>query len=122
MSRQKRLLSELADQETRRISRRVIRLLQAMKDGLLSGDDSILENAWEEICVQVQDQKSFHWEACEDTTLCVILQEVEKTSVLARQVIWLQTDRGQEWASMMTIPKRFPLGTGSTRRPSTPKT
>lgn len=37
------------------------------KNMLLAGEDSGLQNVWEEICVQVQDDYSFHWDAYENT-------------------------------------------------------
>lgn len=37
------------------------------KDYLLSGSDSPLKNVWEEICVQVQTEYSYHWSAYEST-------------------------------------------------------
>lgn len=46
----------------RRISRRVIRDCQARKDCLLSGDDSVLGNLWDEVCVQVQFRVSVYWD------------------------------------------------------------
>ena len=42
---------------------RTITILQQMKgDLLVSGDDSVLQNTWEEVCVQVQGEESFFWE------------------------------------------------------------
>ena len=53
-----RIVRRLAEQVCQRITRRVIRSLRELVDGLQSGDDSGLTNAWEEICVQVQGEQS----------------------------------------------------------------
>jgi hypothetical protein len=81
-----------------------------MKDSLLSGDDSGLENAWDEICVQVQGQQSYYWAAYEDTAMSVVAQAVDKASTLAKQAIWLQTDPGDEWASEGEAGKEVSVG------------
>jgi hypothetical protein len=44
------IVSNLAEQVCQQITRKVISSLQALTNGLLSGDDSGLTNAWEEIC------------------------------------------------------------------------
>ena len=60
----------------------------------LSGDDSNLENTWEEICVQVRGEKSFFWEAYEramhDAVLGVLLFLDRKV----QETLWLHTDDG----------------------------
>ena len=64
---------------------------------MCSGDDSGLENVWDEICVQVQDQESVVWDAYEDTVRMLIRSDLKHLSALEREAIWLQTDRGFDW-------------------------
>lgn len=47
------------------VTNNVIKKLTSLNDPvfLSSGDDSGLENLWEEIWVQVQEEESFHWDA-----------------------------------------------------------
>ena len=52
------IVSKLGASVLDRLVRGVVRDLQAMKDGLQSGDDSGLANIWDEVCVQVQYQES----------------------------------------------------------------
>lgn len=57
----------------------------------LSGDDSHLKNVWEEICVQVQDEMSFYWNAYEDTIDNVITAEYEALPVMKQNFIKIET-------------------------------
>lgn len=87
------ILARIADKECQRIANKVIRHLQSLKDGcLLSGEDSGLENAWDEICVQVQEEHSFYW----DEYLLTIRQAVDGAimgmSPEIAEAIWMQTD------------------------------
>ncbi len=79
-----------------RLTRRVISKLRGMDQALLSGDER-LQNAWEEICVQVQGEQSFFWEAYEDTIRQCAQTEVTKLQPHERQSLWLQTESGAEW-------------------------
>ena len=45
-----------------RIARKAIHDLQQMTV-TMSGDDSGLKNTWDEICVQIQQEESFFWDA-----------------------------------------------------------
>jgi hypothetical protein len=100
----------LAEVACERISRRTIRALQKMAEGLGSGDDSCLTNAWEEICVQVQGQQSAYWETYEETVRQVLSREVTKLPTYEREAIWLQTREGQDWdAEAEESRDRYPL-------------
>jgi hypothetical protein len=56
-----RIVRRLAEQVCQRVARKVIRSLRELVDGLQSGDDSGLTNAWEEICGHVQGEQSVKW-------------------------------------------------------------
>lgn len=73
----KRPLYEFYQDCTRQISNNVILELKKMRDPmyLLSGEDSGLKNVWEEVCAQVQGEKSYFWESYEETIdNCVLLE------------------------------------------------
>jgi hypothetical protein len=91
------LLSEIADGECQRISRKVIRSLQRMIDGLQFGDDSRLVNLWNEICVQVQGEQSVMWDAYLHTVSGFILDQLSRVDVTLKRAIWLQTREGMDW-------------------------
>lgn len=61
-----RIVKAVAEAAAKRIARRVILGLQRMHH-TLSGDDSELVTTWDEICVQVQYEQSFFWDAYDET-------------------------------------------------------
>jgi len=91
------IVSNLAEQVCQQITRKVISSLQALKNGLLSGDDSGLTNAWEEICVQVQGGKLFSWEGYDLTVRQTVCAEVTELLPHEREAIWLRTPAGENW-------------------------
>ena len=91
------LLSEIADVECQRVSRKVIRSLQRMTEGLQSGDDSGLVNLWNEICVQVQGEQSVMWDAYLHTVGGFIFDQLSRVDVTLKRAIWLQTREGMDW-------------------------
>jgi len=97
MNHRERIIRELADQACQRVCHRVIRLLQGI-DGALSGDDSGLDNAWDEICVQVQDEQSFYWDTYLETIRDFVRRDVEALPPYELQAMWLQTEPGWNWS------------------------
>jgi hypothetical protein len=91
------IVRNLAKQVCQQVTRKIIRDLQELKNGLLSGDDSGLTNAWEEICVQVQGQESVSWNAFDLTVRQSVSGEVAKLLPHEREAIWLQTPSGEDW-------------------------
>jgi DNA phosphorothioation-dependent restriction protein DptG len=87
----------LAEVACQRVSRKAIRALQKMAEGLQSGDDSGLVNTWEEICIQVQSEQSIMWDAYEETIRQILSEEVTKLPAYEREAIWLQTQEGETW-------------------------
>lgn len=92
-----KIISDLAEAAGKRLSRKVIRSLTKMTDGMQSGDDTPLKNIWDEICVQVQDEGSVMWDDYLDTIQSLILGEVVALDAATKQAIWLQTDEGIDW-------------------------
>src|SRR5687768_8240623 len=97
MTHRDQIIEKLAGISCEQICRRAIRLLQKM-DCKLSGDDSELQNLWEEICVQVQFEQSVCWEVYLETIQACVQNDVEELPNYVRVAIWLQTDAGWDWS------------------------
>jgi hypothetical protein len=91
------VIRAFAEEICQRLTRTMIARLQKMKDGLQSGDGSGLENIWDEICVQIQDQRSIFWDLYDLTVRQMVEAEVEKLSRHEREAIWLQTTEAGDW-------------------------
>lgn len=87
----------LADQVCRRLTRRMIATLQKLNNGLLSGEDSGLKNAWDEICAQLQFEQAFSWDVYDETVKGLVASDVEKLLPHEREAIWLQTTAAGDW-------------------------
>jgi hypothetical protein len=92
-----KIISAFANDACKAVSEKVIRKLRTMKEGMHSGDDSLLKNIWDEICVQVQIQESKYWDLYEETAKNLILPELKKLKEEIKQSIWLQTKAGGDW-------------------------
>jgi hypothetical protein len=62
------IVAAVAEHAAERITSRAIRGLQRMPSGI-SGEESGLANVWNEICVQVQHEHSFAWNAYDQTAV-----------------------------------------------------
>jgi hypothetical protein len=91
------VVRELADQICSRLTRRVIATLQKLNNGLLSGEDSGLENTWDEICAQLQFEAAFTWAIYDETVKGLAASDVEKLLPHEREAIWLQTPAADNW-------------------------
>ena len=60
----------------------------------LSGDDSDLQNTWEEICVQVQGERGYFWDAYERAMHDAILGALQFLDRTILETLWLHTDDG----------------------------
>jgi hypothetical protein len=87
------IVSAVAQAAAKRITRKVIAHLQSM-DETLSGDDSELKTPWDEICVQVQYEASFFWDAYDETVRGILRGYVAELPKHEREAIWLQTAPG----------------------------
>jgi hypothetical protein len=63
----------------------------------LSGDDTELANTWDEICVQVQYEESFYWDAYDETVRQVVSSCIMNLDNHERAAIWLRTSAGIDW-------------------------
>lgn len=67
-------------------------------DFMQSGDDNSIANLWEEICVQVQGEKSFFWEAYEDFIYSCISEIIPDTYTDNQlDILWFKTKEYEEW-------------------------
>jgi hypothetical protein len=90
------VLGKFAEGICDRTVKRVIRYLRSITD-TLSGDESPLKNAWEEICVQVQFEQSCFWDVYVETINLAIEAEVEELKEHELAAIWFQTADGEQW-------------------------
>jgi hypothetical protein len=93
------IIRTLGNLVCQRISRQVIRNLQELndKDSLLSGDNSGLVNIWDEVCVQLQFEESYFWDAYEEMIESSTKYFVEKLPDHERDAAWLITSEGESW-------------------------
>jgi hypothetical protein len=91
-----RVLTIFAEEIAVRISKKVISALQKIPH-THSGDDSELINAWDEICVQVQQEYSIMWDAYDYTARSIAISLVEKLKWHERIALWFQTTEGSDW-------------------------
>jgi hypothetical protein len=90
------IVRAIAEKAARHVTRKVIAALQYMTD-MLSGDDSGLETTWDEICAQVQYEKSLSWNSYDDTVRTIVGTQIATLPKHEREAIWLQTDAGMDW-------------------------
>ena len=90
-------MAESAATVAKRVARRPVRALIKMRDCLTSGDDSGLVSVWEEICVQVQFEESFHWWAYDYAVYDIVRWEVKRLPPSVLRPLWLDTIPGQDW-------------------------
>ena len=57
-------------------------------------DDSGLRNSWEEICIQVQGERSLLWDMYDDVVQGMAKGFCDELSSDEMSAIWLQTDSG----------------------------
>ncbi len=96
MKPEKDMPRKFADEISERISRKTIYALQKVTD-TLSGDDSVLINAWDEICVQVQYEQSSFWDAYDETVRSFVKTYIEELQPHEKAALWFQTEEGWDW-------------------------
>jgi hypothetical protein len=93
---QKTLIRKYATVAAESITTEIIAELKSYT-ATMSGDDSGLKNIWEELCVQVQGEESFYWEAYQETVRTSVLGRLEALGYHDLASLWLQTDNGCDW-------------------------
>jgi hypothetical protein len=98
------LVDEFADAARARICRCVVSGLRRFQLSL-AGENSILRTAWDDICVQMQTEQSFHWETAYIPTIeQFISDEIKKLSQSEKRAIWLQSEEGTNWLIDLDFP------------------
>ena len=80
-----------------RIARATARDLKLYRDNLLSGPDSGLRNVWDEICVQVQGERSFFWDAYRDMAMPHLAHHIDALPDVRRRLLWAGSPDGMMW-------------------------
>ena len=70
--------------------------LERQKD-LTSGDDTCLENNWEEYCLQVQYEESIAWDTYINYIESLFQRFYEELPKEQQFTLWLETEGGQDW-------------------------
>ncbi|MDO5445702.1 MAG: hypothetical protein Q4F31_08790 [Eubacteriales bacterium] len=73
-----KIVQDLAADLSAKITDACIERLKSLSDSLLPDDEKVLENTWEEICVQVQSEESNFWEVYDDTVSEILCKELSK--------------------------------------------
>ncbi|MEN5312317.1 hypothetical protein [Pseudomonas koreensis] len=102
MNRQRKLSEysiarDLGEALAQRLVMDCIHDLQAMRDCLLSGDDSSLQSIWEEICVQQQGELSYSWSAYQQTITDCTEGRIEGLQPYELDALWLLTRQAENW-------------------------
>lgn len=80
------------------LTRTVIRDLQQLRgEHTQSGPESGLRDVWDEICVQVQLERSPLWDAYLAVLEATVERRMRDVGAVRLKAIWLQTRRGQAW-------------------------
>lgn len=90
------IVRSVAQGAAQRITRKVIASLQHMGEKL-SGEGSEVISIWDEICVQVQYERSLSWKAYDQSCCALIAGYIAELPKYEREALWLQTDAGNGW-------------------------
>jgi hypothetical protein len=97
MDYRKKIIAGIVAKECKKISSDIISRYEALTEGMQLGNNTPLNNLWDEICVQVQGEKSVFWDDYLVDISLVIQHVVENLDTEIKQAIWLQTDAGKDW-------------------------
>ena len=101
------IVSALANEIANKLTRKTILALQRMSD-TLSGDESGLENVWDEICVQLQEGQPCHWDIYDLTVRSLIECDVFQLKNFEKLALWVQTDSYFDWDSEKQDDEQLP--------------
>lgn len=92
-----------------------VREMQKCKRGsgfMTSKEDSGLENLWDEVCVQIQDERSIFWDNYEDYMENLLSELLlRRCSENERKMLWFQTEAFDDWyAEVIVDDERFSQG------------
>lgn len=92
-----RVIAEHANTLGSRLGQLVVSDLKKITEPLLSGDDTVLTSVWLEICVQVQGEESFFWDAYLQMMRDAALSRLMAASSAELEMLWMQTEAGWDW-------------------------
>jgi hypothetical protein len=98
MTPHEHVVSEIAELVTKRVVRRATRKVQELRDGMQLGEDTGLLNIWDEVCVQVQTERTLVWWAYEKTIRSILHGELQRVPAQELKAIWLEMALGADWA------------------------
>ena len=94
---------KMAEQLRAKLVIKTVRELQSIKRNskmMQSAEDGILINLWDEICVQVQGEKSIAWSSYEDFIHTTIYDLLEKRYTMKEYfMLWFLTNEFEECAN-----------------------
>lgn len=86
------IVTYFADQIATKIVKKSIRAFQNSRITL--SEDSRLVTTWDEICVQIQNEYSFHWDVYEESIENHLAFEIKDLNEFEQFALWLQSDEG----------------------------
>ena len=81
---------KLSDKSCKKIASKTIRWMQGFDTQLLEIDG--LKNRWDDVCYQIQKEKSFYWSHYDDMVASNILSLLAEQEDYEVNSIWLQTN------------------------------
>ena len=81
---------KLSDKSCKKIASKTIRWMQGFDTQLLEIDG--LKNSWDDVCYQIQKEKSFYWSHYDDIVASNILSLFAELEDYEVNSIWLQTN------------------------------
>jgi len=82
----------LKDKYDKYINQVIIKIKELDANSMLSGDDSNLENVWEEFAFQIQIEHSIFFEYYEETISQIINVFLKSIEISEIKLLWLSTD------------------------------
>jgi len=113
MTPENRIVSELAEAVCKRIARQTRMALTKIAGSGLSGDDSPLDNIWDEICAQCQHENSIFWSHYEDMIRSFVTKFVQKLPRIEVEAVYVQTDDACDLTDKEAEQKHIPINESS---------
>ena len=85
------IIKAFAGEIAKKVTKKTILALQRMPY-TLSGDDSRLTTTWDEICVQIQGEESYHWNMYDLTVRSLVEYDVFQLKHFEQLALWIQTE------------------------------
>lgn len=101
------IVKAFAGEIAKKVTKKTILALQRMPY-TLSGDDSGLTTIWDEICVQIQGEESYHWNMYDLTVRSLVEYDVFQLKHFEQLALWIQTEAYDSWESEKQDDEQFP--------------